>query len=105
MFCALGQVISVVSDCVTLWTVAHQAPLSTGFSRQEYRCGLPCPLPGDLPDPGIELVSLMSPGLAGGYFTTNVKYYLKLVGYMPGVLKLILPFTKVLMCYMYVGEK
>ena len=38
----------------TLWTVAHQAPLSMGFSRQEYWSGLPCPPPGDLPDPGIK---------------------------------------------------
>ena len=38
----------------TLWTVAHQAPLSMGFSRQEYWSGLPFPSPGDLPDPGIE---------------------------------------------------
>ena len=38
----------------TLWTVAHQAPLSMGFSRQEHWNGLPCPLPGNLPDPGIE---------------------------------------------------
>ena len=38
----------------TLWTIASQAPLSMGFSRQEYRSGLPCPLPGDLPDPGIQ---------------------------------------------------
>ena len=42
----------------TPWTVAHQAPLSTGFSRQEYWSGLPCPPPGDLPDPGIEPRSL-----------------------------------------------
>ena len=40
-----------------LWTVALQAPLSMGFSRQEYRSGLPCPPPGDLPDPGIEPVA------------------------------------------------
>ena len=39
---------------VPLWTVAHQAPLSMGFPRQEYWSGLPCPPPGDLPDPGIE---------------------------------------------------
>ena len=39
---------------VTPWTIAHQAPLSTGFSRQEYWSGLPCPPPGDLPDSGIE---------------------------------------------------
>ena len=41
----------------TLWTIAHQAPLSMGFSRQEYWSGLPCPPPGDLPDPGIEPMS------------------------------------------------
>ena len=45
----------------TLWTVAHQAPLSMGFSRQESWNRLPCCPPGDLPDPGIELKSLMSP--------------------------------------------
>ena len=39
---------------VTLWTIAHQAPPSMGFSRQEYWCRLPFPSPGDLPDPGIE---------------------------------------------------
>ena len=42
----------------TPWTVAHQAPLFLGFSRQEYWSGLPCPPPGDLPDPGVELMSL-----------------------------------------------
>ena len=42
----------------TLWTVAHQAPLSMGFSRQEYWSGLPCPPPGDLLNPGIKAVSL-----------------------------------------------
>ena len=41
----------------TPWTVAHQAPLSTGFSRQEYQSGLPFPSPGDLPDPVIEFMS------------------------------------------------
>ena len=45
---------SVLSDSVTPWTVAHQAPLSMGFSRQEYWSGLPFPSPGDLPYPGIE---------------------------------------------------
>ena len=44
----------------TLWTVACQAPLSIGFSRHEHWSGLPCPPPGDLPDPGIKHVSLMS---------------------------------------------
>ena len=42
---------------VALWTVAHRAPLSMGFSRQEYQSGLPCLPPGDLPDPGIEPMS------------------------------------------------
>ena len=50
-----------MSDSVTPWTVALQAPLSMGFSRQEYWSGLPCPPPGDLPHPGIEPKSLMSP--------------------------------------------
>ena len=53
------------------WTVAHQAPLSVGFSRQEYWSGLPCLPPGDLPKQGIELTSLTSPALAGGFFTTS----------------------------------
>ena len=48
---------SVVSDCVTRWTVAHLAPLSMGFSRQEYRSGLPFLCPGDLSHPGIEPAS------------------------------------------------
>ena len=48
-----------MSDSETLWTVAHKAPLSVGFSTQEYWSGLPCPLPGDLPNPGIEPTSLV----------------------------------------------
>ena len=51
---------------VTPWTAAHQAPLSMEFFRQEYWSGFPCPPLGDLPDPGIEPKSLMSPALAGG---------------------------------------
>ena len=47
------------------------APPSMGFSRQEYRSGLPFAPPGDLPDPGIKPMSLMSPELAGGFFTTS----------------------------------
>ena len=47
---------SPVWVCVTLWAVARQAPLSMGFSGQEYGRGLPCPPPGDLPDPGIKAV-------------------------------------------------
>ena len=48
------QSLSCVCLFVTPWTVAHQAPLSMGISRQEYWSGMPCPSPGDLPDPGIE---------------------------------------------------
>ena len=50
---------------------ALQAPLSMGFSRQEFLSELPFPTPGNLPDPGIEPVPLMSPALAGGFFTTS----------------------------------
>ena len=53
----------------TQWTVAHQAPLSMGFFRKEYWNGLPFPPPGNLPNPGIEPTSLMSPALEGGFFT------------------------------------
>ena len=56
----------------TLWDpmdyVARQAPLSMGFPRQEYQTGLPLPIPGDLPDPGIEPTS---PALAGGFVPTE----------------------------------
>ena len=55
------QLLSRVQLFDTPWTVACQAPLSMGFSRQEYLSRFPCSPPGDLPDPGIELVSLMSP--------------------------------------------
>ena len=63
---------SVVSNSffVTLWTIAHQASLSMEFSSQEYWSGLPFPIPGDLPDPGIEPASLASPTLAGRFFTS-----------------------------------
>ena len=54
---------SVEFDSATLKTVASQAPLSMGFSRQEYRSGLPCPIPAELPDPQIEPVSPGSPAL------------------------------------------
>ena len=50
--------LSRVQVFVTLWTVAHQAPLSMVFSRQQYWSGLPWPPPGDLPDPGIHPTSL-----------------------------------------------
>ena len=56
------------SDC------SNQPPLSMGFPRQGYWSGLPWPPPGDLPNPRIEPVSLMSPELAGGFFTTNATW-------------------------------
>ena len=58
----------------TPWTVAHQAPLSLGFSRQEYWTGLPCPPPWDLPDPKIEFPSLTSSALAGRFFSTSTAW-------------------------------
>ena len=70
-----------MSDAATLWTIAHQAPLSMGFSRQEFWSGLLCPLPGDLPDPGIEPASSAAPALAGGFFITRAtwEYYYYMV--------------------------
>ena len=68
--CVLSR-FSPVLLCVTIWTVAHQAPLSMGSSRQEYWIGLPSPLPGDLPDPWIKAKFLKSPALAGRFFTTS----------------------------------
>ena len=55
----------------TLWTIADQAPLSMGFSRQEYYSGLPCPSPGDCPYSEIQAVSLGPPALADRFFTTT----------------------------------
>ena len=69
--CVLSHFSHVQLLLVSLWTIVHQAPLSMGCSRQEYWSGLPCPPPGDLPDPVIEPMSLMSPALAGRLFTTS----------------------------------
>ena len=71
--CILSR-FSRVCLCETLWTVARQAPLPMGFSRQEYWSGLPCPPLGDLSHPGIEPVSLTSLALAGGFFTTSTTW-------------------------------
>ena len=62
--------LSSVQLSATPWTIAHQGPLSMEFSRQEYWSRLPFPPPGDLPDPGIEPASPLSPALAGRLFTT-----------------------------------
>ena len=69
--CVCVCVCSIVPDSATPWTVALQAPLSVGFSRQVYWSGLPFPTSGHLPDPGIEPSSLVSPVMAGGFFTTE----------------------------------
>ena len=66
--------LSHVQLFATLWTVAFQAPLSMGFSRQKHWSGLPCPPPGDLPNSGVKPASLISPVLAGGSFTTSVTW-------------------------------
>ena len=57
-----------------LWTAGCQAPLFMGFPRQEYWRGLPCPPSRDLPDPGIEPASLMSPAMAGAFFTITATW-------------------------------
>ena len=68
--CVLSR-FSWVQLCATLWTVACQAPLFVGFSRQEHWSRLPSPPPGELPDPGIEPSSLRSPAPAGRFLTTS----------------------------------
>ena len=71
--CVLSH-FSPVRLFVILWTVAHQAPLSMGFSRPEYWSGLPCPPPRDLPSARIEPASLASPALSGRFFTTGATW-------------------------------
>jgi len=70
--CVLSR-FSRVQLFAILYTVARQVPLTIGFSRQEYWSGLLCP-PPDLPNPGIEPTSLMSPALAGGFFTAGANW-------------------------------
>ena len=65
------KLLSRVRLFATLWTVAYQAPLSMGFSRQEYWSGLPCPVPGDLPYPGIKPMSPGSPVFQAGSLPTE----------------------------------
>ena len=73
----VGHVLSCFSHVwlfASPWSVAHQASLSMGFCRQGYWSALPCPPPGDLPVPGIKPASLMSPAMAGGFFTTSATW-------------------------------
>ena len=65
---------SCVGLFATLWTTAHQVPISMKFSRQEYWSGLPCHLSGDLPAPWMELASHMSFALARGFLTTRATW-------------------------------
>ena len=65
------QSLSYLQLFMTLWAIAHQAPLSLGISRQEYWNGLPFPAQGDLPNLEIESTSLASPVLADGLFITS----------------------------------
>ena len=72
--CVLAKLLEL---CLTLcdpMDSSCQAPLSQGFSRHEYWSGLPCPPPGDLPNPGIKPMSLMSPALADRFFTTTATW-------------------------------
>ena len=73
IYCVLSH-FSHVQIFATLWTVAHQATLSMGFSSQEYWSGLPFFSPGDLPDPGIRPTSLMTPALPGGFLTSSATW-------------------------------
>ena len=68
--CVLSH-LSRVRLFATPWTVACQAPLSMGFSKQEHWSGLPCPPPGDLPDPGTEPTS---PASADGFLTISATW-------------------------------
>ena len=77
--CIPGQLLSRVQLFATPWTVAHQASLSMGFSRQEYWSGLPFPSPRDLPNPGIKPMSPVSPALTGGFLCIS---FLKINSYL-----------------------
>ena len=79
--CALSH-FSRVRLSAAPWTAAPQAPLSMGFFRQEYWSGVPCPPPGDLPDPGMEPASLTSPALASRFFTTRAAWETRICVYV-----------------------
>ena len=77
----------LLQSCLTLcdpivWTVAHQALLSMKFSRQEYWNGWPCPPPGDLPHSGVEPTLLVSPALAGRFFTIRTTWEAQIYVYI-----------------------
>ena len=74
MFLSMLSCFSCVQLFVTPWTKIHQVLLSMGLFRQEYWSGLPCTPPGDLPDPGVQPMSLVSPTLAGVIFTISTTW-------------------------------
>ena len=76
--CLLSR-FSPVQLCATLWTGACQAPVSLGFSRQEYWSGLSCPPSVNLPDLGIKPSCLMSLALAGRFFTTSATWEARVI--------------------------
>ena len=75
--CDQSSLTATLSD-----SVAHQPPLSMEFSRQKYWSGLPFLSAGDLPDPGVETVSLAAPVLAGRFFTPSTSWEAPIYGYM-----------------------
>ena len=75
-----AELLSCVQLFATLCTIAHQAPQSMGFSRQEYWSGLLFPTTGDVPNPGIEPAF---PALAGGFFTTSTTWEAPLLHKLP----------------------
>ena len=78
--CVRAKSLQLCLTLLTPWTVAHQAPLSMGFSRQEYWSMLPCPSSGDFPDPGIKPASPGPPALAGGFLPLcHLTIYRKIV--------------------------
>ena len=82
MYVRLWNHFNLVQLFAIHWTAACQAPLPMGFSRQEYRGGLPFPSLGDLPYPGIKLISLISPAFAIRFFTTSTTWEANLTVYM-----------------------
>ena len=72
--CVIAKLLQSCLTLCTTGTVSHQAPLSMGFSRQEYWSGLPCLPPGDFPEPGVKPMSLMCPALAGGFLSASTMW-------------------------------
>ena len=73
LVCVLNH-FSLVQLFATLWTVACHAPLSMGFSREKYWSGLPCPPPGDLPDPRAQIGVSYIPCIGGRFFTSSTTW-------------------------------